>query len=65
MKQGSWIYGTLTEISYIKNNSNQVETALSFKLEKHFGLKPSEVINYMKFRVYSPGGVGMELSTQV
>ena len=57
MKQESWIYGTLTEISYIKNNSNQVETAWSFKLEKYFRLMPSEVINYLKFRAYSSGGV--------
>lgn len=52
----TWIYGTLEEVSYIKNNSNQVETVFNFSLEKHQGLKQSEVINYMKFRVYSEGG---------
>lgn len=52
----TWIYGSLEEISYIKNNSNKVETVFSLKLEKYYGLNPSEVINYMKFRVYTEGG---------
>jgi len=52
-----WIYGTIDEVSYIKNNLNKVETVYSLKIEKYSGLKPEDVINYMNFKAYISGGI--------
>jgi hypothetical protein len=60
--RSTWIYGTLEEVSFVKNNLNEVETLFYINIKKYSGLNPSEVINYMKFRTYTKGGTWDKVS---
>ena len=51
-----WVYGSIQDISYIKNSSDEVETVYSLKLRSYSGISYSKISNYLQFKVYARGG---------
>ena len=52
-----WIFGEVNSISYLKNKSGGIETVYGVKVKKYSNLEPSDLHNYMQFKVYQVGGV--------
>ena len=52
-----WVYGSVQDISYIKNSSDEVETVYSLKLRSYSGISYSKISNYLQFKVYARGGI--------
>ena len=52
-----WIFGEVNSISYLKNKSGGIETVYGFKVKKYSNLEPSDLHNYLQFKVYQVGGI--------